>query len=456
MGHILFAAPGIRRYHLHERLARELRTRGHRVTVLCTDAVEFGFWSAQAMATLFVRPTRPEATRAPLRELAQNDCLLAGRRPTGPALRRAERRLQRLLPGCRRWLETDAPDLVLLHGRRGGAQALLHFLARECGSRVLWCGDGLLPHTMQIDSEGLDGDAAAARRTAFDYRWVRPDRRLLDAALAALLARTLPVPLTRKPIQMPPVAERLRHAAAALFGGHRHGVLGAYDGWRAAAAPGLQAPTRPCELPAQPFLTVLLQDPTDARVRLDAGAAPAPSLLVRCARAAATQLDSDLHVVAVLPPAGLPAGEMSRLRRLSGVSIEFASAAPDAAAAAAAVVTINHPLGIAAALAGTPIVHLGRALYGLPGVAVAGRTDRLLADLRAALAEDDPELRERFLTWLLAHGHIWCSPDFPDHNGITGMVLEIETRMQERNPAGLRLRYRTGPAWPLATEGLGA
>jgi hypothetical protein len=147
---------------------------------------------------------------------------------------------------------------------------------------------------------------------------------------------------------------------------------------------------------------------------------------------------------------------MSRLRNIPGVAFEFATAAPDAAAAAAAVVTVNHPLGIAAALTGTPLVHLGRALYGLPGVAVRGSTDNLVEDLRFAFVDDQPELRERFLTWLLAHGHIWCSPDFPDHNGITGMVMEIETRMQERNPAGLRLRYRTGPAWPLAAEGMGA
>jgi hypothetical protein len=32
-------------------------------------------------------------------------------------------------------------------------------------------------------------------------------------------------------------------------------------------------------------------------------------------------------------------------------------------------------------------------------------------------------------------------------------MLEIETRLQQRSSAGLRLRYRAGPAWPLAAEG---
>lgn len=452
MGHILFAAPGIRRFHLHERLARELRTRGHRVTVMCPDPVEFAFWSAQAMATVHVRPGRPEPSQAPLQELAETDCLLAGSAPLGARLWRATRRLQGLLPGCLRWFEADPPDLVLLHRRRGSVQALLHFLARECGSRVLWTGDGLLPHTMQIDSEGIDGDAAAARRSAFDYRVVRPDQRLLDAALAALLARTAPMPLTRKQLLVPPLGERLRHVVGALMLRHDHGLVGAYDGWRAALAPhALQLPRR-FELPARPFVTVLLQDPEDVRLRLDAPHAPSPSELVRAARAAATRLEPGMPVVAVLPPQGLLARELARLRRIPSVALELAGAAPDAAVAAAVVVTVNHPLGIAAALSGTPLVHLGRALYGVGGVASHGTTDTLAQAMDLACAEDHRELRERFLTWLLAHGHVWCSPDFPDHNGIIGLLLEIETRLQERNPGGLRLRYRTGPAWPLTTE----
>ena len=78
MSHVVFAAPSIRRYHLLERFARELTARGHRVTVLCVDPVDFTFWSTQGLATTRVRAEAPGTTRAPLTELAENDCQLAG------------------------------------------------------------------------------------------------------------------------------------------------------------------------------------------------------------------------------------------------------------------------------------------------------------------------------------------------------------------------------------------
>lgn len=36
MGHVVLGAPPVARYHLHERLLRVLRQRGHRVSVLAT------------------------------------------------------------------------------------------------------------------------------------------------------------------------------------------------------------------------------------------------------------------------------------------------------------------------------------------------------------------------------------------------------------------------------------
>ena len=40
MGHVLFAAPSIESFHLHERLARSLQRRGHRVTILAGESGE--------------------------------------------------------------------------------------------------------------------------------------------------------------------------------------------------------------------------------------------------------------------------------------------------------------------------------------------------------------------------------------------------------------------------------
>jgi hypothetical protein len=65
---------------------------------------------------------------------------------------------------------------------------------------------------------------------------------------------------------------------------------------------------------------------------------------------------------------------------------------------------------------------------------------------------DHPTLRARFLTWLFGHGHLWCSPTHPDHNGVLGLVQAIEARLRHRADEA-PLRYRRGPGWPLAAPG---
>jgi hypothetical protein len=200
---------------------------------------------------------------------------------------------------------------------------------------------------------------------------------------------------------------------------------------------------------------VLLQPANDARVRLDADDAPGPAALVRAALAACRTVDPTWHVVAVLPPRR----RASRLaaRRLAGGDAAHVQVAPAAdaavvAAAAAAVITINHPAATIALLAGTPVVHTGRALYELDGVttraAPAALADPASGVLARALGRDRPSLRRRFLTWLLRHGHVWCSPDAPNHNGMLGLVQAIERRLG--TPAGAGQAYRSGPLWPLA------
>jgi len=454
MAHVLFGSPAIARFHLHERLQRELRARGHRVTVLCTDAVAATFWAAQSSAVVHVAAAAPEPLAAPLQELAAGDCRRRRRPVHGPWLRRATTALARRLPNLLRLFDADCPDLVLLHQQRSGCQRLIQHVAGEYGSRVLWTGDGLLPHTLQLDEQGLDGDATAGRRSAFEYRTVRSDGRFLAAALSALLGRTAPVPLSRRLLRVPPWRARVRDALLALLGQDEHGALAAFDAWRTAAPRLLATTDRAFEPPTRAFVTVLLQREDDDRLLLDAVAAPRPVDLVRAVRAATATI-RPMSVVAVLPTGGLLASELAPLRRLADVQLEHDVVAADAAATATAVVTVNHPLAVGALLAGTPVLHLGRALYGVAGIAHHTQLDTLAADLPFALGDDQPELRLRFLTWLLAHGHVWCSPDLPDHNGIAGLVLEIETRLAERSPTGARLRYRAGPAWPLAVESPG-
>jgi hypothetical protein len=131
-------------------------------------------------------------------------------------------------------------------------------------------------------------------------------------------------------------------------------------------------------------------------------------------------------------------------------SVVPASAAIDAAAAAAAVVTINHPLASIALLAGTPVLHFGRALYGVRGVAVRTTLATLTQDLAQAVAHDHPTLRQRFLSWVFEHGHVWCSPVQPAHNGTLGLVQAIEARLQLAPGQLPPLHHQKGPAWPLS------
>lgn len=451
MGHIVVSAPGIERFHLLERLTRELRMRSHRVTMLCLDATEDTFWRAQGFPTQLARPEHPIETDAPLPALAEDDCRRMHRAGHGRTHAAVCARLATLLPGLQRFLQDAKPDLVLLHQERSSANRLVHFLARQTGLPVVWLGQGLLPGTIQLDEEGLDGNSRAARRSAMDYRAVDSDDAFLHAALAGVLGHNQPPALARRVVQMPPVLERLRDACRAL---RTHGLRAAADAlsaWRR-ALPALPEPRRRSDLPPSPFVAVLLQRDDDDRLTLDAEGAPTPTELVTAVQSAACTLGPNWHVVAVLPRGGLQKHELARLRRMRDLRIECADAALDTAAAAAAIVTVNDHNACTGLLAGTPVVHLGSAAYGVPGVAVRGQLATLPFDLRSALASHQPELQRRCLTWLLSHGHVWCSPEAPDHNGIAGLLLELERRIGDRGTNRARLHYRAGPAWPLAAE----
>lgn len=456
MSHVVFAAPSIRRYHLLERFDRELTARGHRVTVLCFDSVDFTFWSAQGLAATRVRAEAPTTTRAPLSEFAETDCQLAGQPPSGRRLARKRRRLARMLPGLTRFFEEQVPDLVFFHQERRGIHRLVQFVAAECGSRTLWTGEGLLPHTMQISSEGIDADASVCRRTGTDFRDIGVDEPLLNAALASLIARNAPAPLPRRDLVRPPLTTRIRDAFRSWSAGRGDGFFAALSAWQAAlptAAPPLDnSPS----MPEGPFVAVLLQDEGEDRVRLDAPDSPEPTELVRSVRTAVESLDPGMPLVAILPRGPISPERLAALQKLDGVLLRTSDCSVEACLMSAAVVTINAPGATAALLAGTPVLHLGRALYGLPGVAIPTRTRSLAAALTAALqaeeAGDAGLLQAHYLSWTLAHGHVWCSVEQPDHNGLNGLVLATERRLAGEALFEDRLQYQAGPAWPLTAQ----
>ena len=199
---------------------------------------------------------------------------------------------------------------------------------------------------------------------------------------------------------------------------------------------------------------MLCQGRSDPRLCLDAGEPWPPDYLVRATAAAALAVDPELSVLAILPEEGLPRPQLEAIARIPTVILHPPSSAPLAATTALAVTTVNHPAGIAGVLSGTPVLHTGRTLYGLRGVTTRTGLDSLEQDMREALSYDQPRLRERFLTWLLAEAHLWCCPDFPDHNGINGIVRGIESSIRHGG-SSVGIDYRAGPVWPLRAESAG-
>ncbi len=397
MGHIVLGEPRLDRFHLHDRLRRALRDRGHRVVVACSTPALRTFWRHQEGAEEVL----------------------------------GERALPHFFAAAR-------PDLLLLHQDRTKASEALAAAAAGAGTRVLWSGEGLLPHTLQLDEAGTDDHASWTSRTAPQFEVVPVDENLLQTSLAHALADADPVALPRAQVRPPPWAERLGDALGAWRSGPG-AMRRAFTGWRQ-ALPGRRSDARPVRLPAPPFVALLLQRDDDPRLAA-ASERISATALVRATAAAVDHALPGTSLVVVLPAGASPR------TTFAGHPAVPASAGPTAAATAAVTVTVNHPHACVALLAGTPVVATGRSAWSLPGVVTMATPPTLARGLAQALATGpDPRLRH-FLTWLLRHGHVWCSPSMPDHNGITGLVQAVEARMLPAGKAGLR--YRSGPAWPL-------
>lgn len=428
MAHFVFAAPGIDRFALHERLRRELLRREHRVTVLCGERREFTFWRQQFAGVEHV--SRPRA---------------------GSRARRANR----LEAAAASWLELERPDLVMIHQRRTRQTLALERAARATGCEVMWTGDGLLPHTMQVDQQGLDGAASSLAQRAQDLRVVSPDDCLLETSLAYALSGHRPLALPIADVRKPSRALRLRDAAAYVAAGRLREALRALTAWDQALPQPEADATEATQFDLEPpFVAALLQRADDPRVLLDAAEPPTAAALIEAAVRAADQLQPGAQVAVVAPPGARSLDRAAeRLCRTRGERIRLLAhdAAGLAAATAASVITVNHPAASIGLLAGTPVLHTGRALYELDGVSLRTSAAELAEDHQRALARPRPALRRRFLTWLLRYGHLWCSAATPNFNGMLGLVALMEQRAsagRATQPNG----YRPGPAWPLSPQ----
>lgn len=365
------------------------------------------------------------------------------------------RRALGLGPTIHDWLEREEPDLVIFHNQRSVEAACIQFAARVVGSKVMWIGDGLLPHTMQIDERGLDAEASCRRWRAKDFSVVAPDKALLEAALTHALAGGEPLALPYAPVQMPQLSRRVADTISHLMRGRFRAAAAALHGWRASLVTDKQEiASVPLEGLKPPFIAVLLQHAEDPRVKLDASSPPDARTLIHHALLAADKIGTNTQVVAVLPSNAINRQLRTHVAvsKLSDrVRIAPQSNAAVLASTAAAVITINHPMATVAQLASTPVIHLGRALYELPGVTTTTTLEDLPAAIASAQRPDRKALRQRFLTWILQHGHVWCSSTAPNHNGMIGLVQAVERRLQsDANPNTRPLVYRPGPTWPLA------
>lgn len=453
MGHILLAAPPIERFHLHEQVSRRLLRRGHRVTLLCTDPVTQRCYDVHGMpARLLAQARRPDPSDLPTQELAARDLRLTGQgRPDfRRLLRRYRARLDHAAPTLVRHFETELPDLVVTFQGRSGLHRLIDAAAQRFGCPTTHLGDGLLPGTMQHDPRGIDGDSSIATRPAAYYRSGSTDRGLCEASLAAVLGEFDSPPTARRFVHPPDFLDGIACLASARSPAAARWALSRLRAWRSESErPVVKPEPNLFGLPANPFVAVLLQGPRDPRVLLDTQhGGPHALELCRSVRRATQAIDPSLGVVAITSP-DLDPGVIESIRA-DGVRVRPAQAAPAAIATAAAVVTVNHPLAMIGLLADTPVLHLGSALYDLPGITRRTALERLRADLETAVhAAPHAGLRLRFASRVLTEDHIWCDAEAPDPNGLRGIVHHLEDQLQKAGGQPETAPYRPGPGWPL-------
>lgn len=154
------------------------------------------------------------------------------------------------------------------------------------------------------------------------------------------------------------------------------------------------------------FLFVPLQYQGDSQLRIFGGRCRTLEQTIDHVVEAAKNLPEGWHLRVKEHPSD-PSTIRPHLEAARGALPIFIDNATDTFAqvrAAKAVVTVNSSVGLEALMLGKPVVVMGEAFWALPGLTISGQTP---ADLAAALAAPehltyDPELREAFLSYLVA------------------------------------------------------
>lgn len=434
MAQVLLVSPSVATVRLTEALRRLLLRRGHRVRAVTPNRAIQRCGAHQLTELELVKPDRRLRTDS-LDALAVRELRQHGEAEPSDRMRvRARRRLERYVAPFRRLLDEELPEIVVFCGDRSASARLFAQMARDHDASVLHLGEGLLPGTVQWDPEGLDGDSTACRRTAAFYRSQPRDPMLLHSALAHSLA--IGKHGADRRLIGPTREELMLLKARTMFSSGERLDGAAVSSWQRFAARNIRESMRPMDLPKSPYVLALRQRDDDLRVRIDAPFSSFDSeMFLHAAERALESIDQNLKLVVLDPPTHRPSS-VPLLQVLLP---------------AAAVLTVNHPASMTALLAGTPVVHLGRAPWAIRSVCQRANEPGDLGEaLDRALNQPRDNLRERMLTHLLRVDHVWCDPVEPAPQGASGIVQEIERLADRARPDPVPLEeYEPGPIGPL-------
>jgi len=281
------------------------------------------------------------------------------------------------------------------------AACLATALARRRGMPVLFCENGYLPGTMQIDSQGVNyWNSHTPAIAAGSYRAFAPDVHELDACLALLRSgrRDARAIVPRKP--RPPAGARMARELARLF---------SPSGWRWLGTVGRGQFSH--DLPADfgPFVLLPLHAQRDSQLSLHSPLVGADlgRLVLETYTAMREALPGHRLVVKVHPKEPLHRNRTHLALARKFPDVRFVEGLPmqELLARCDVLVTVNSTAGVEAMAFDKPVVTLGRNFYTVPSlVTPVGALEALPQALADAVNRaPDTAARRRFLGYLQQH-----------------------------------------------------
>jgi O-antigen ligase/capsule polysaccharide modification protein KpsS len=297
------------------------------------------------------------------------------------------------------WLHAAHPAAIVLWNGSGLAAALAEQWARQHGVPVLFAENGYLPHTLQLDLEGVNAFSSLRHLDLADCAartYSTAQQQEFSAMLAEYRAGRAP-PIT------PPPHGRLRPSLLAYL------QQGWRDWWQRPQRRRINrriGHTQP-QLPER-FVLFALQVAADSQLILHSPLyGNRLEIAIAEVEAALHELDPTLALVVKLHPADRDKTDYDAVAAAHPAVIWVGGGdVRPLLAQAQCVVTVNSTVGVEALLFGKPVVLLGNNFYGRDGLVYLVRERAaLLPQLRRALTElPDSALIEQYLRYLYFFG----------------------------------------------------